>query len=49
MVGVKSNIEMSEIDHYHLSKPGWSKTASMKVHITVGGKIGGPQSELHCN
>ena len=29
---------------------GWSKTASMKGHITVWGKISGPQrEELNCN
>jgi len=31
-------------------KTGWSKTASMKGHITVWGKICGPQrEELHYN
>jgi len=33
-----------------LVKLGWSKTAGMKGHITVRGKICGPQrEELHCN
>ena len=32
------------------SNPGWSKIASMKGHITVWGKICGPQrEELTCN
>jgi len=34
----------------HWSRPSWSKTASMKGHITVWGNICGSQTEeLHCN
>jgi len=35
-------------NHWYIA--GWSKTKSMKGHITVWGKIFGPQrEELHCN